>query len=290
MGGLGNQMFQYAFGKNISTKYGFELNLETFLYKKNNFKYLCKNIIKIIIAIFAKESVAKKIKEIGQNKRQYNLKYFELDNKTKKIKKSHLPVIKEQTEFCFDPTLVKNSDNFSYLGYFNNEKYFSEISDIIRNDFKLKKEYSDRLPQELVEKIDKNTSVSVHIRRGDYINNKNINQYHGTCDVAYYLRATKFLKDKLPNPIFFIFSDDIGWCKDNLNLGPETVFISGLKNYEDLILMSKCKHHIIANSTFSWWGAWLNPSLEKIVIAPKKWLNNPKIDTNTIIPDNWIRL
>jgi len=290
MGGLGNQMFQYAFGKNTSIKYGFELKFETYLYKKDRFKRFLKNIIKIIIAIFAKKGIIKKIEEIRQNKRQYDLKYFELDDKIKKIKKSHLPIIEERTEFCFDPELAKDKDNLSYLGYFNNEKYFSEISDIIRNDFKLKKRYTDLLPQELIKKINESVSVSVHIRRGDYINTKGINQYHGTCDIAYYQRATNFLKDKLLNPIFFIFSDDINWCKNNLQLESETIFISGLKNYEDLTLMSKCKHNIIANSTFSWWGAWLNPFPNKIVIAPKKWLNNPEIDTSTIIPDNWIKL
>ena len=136
-------------------------------------------------------------------------------------------------------------------------------------------------------------SVSIHVRRGDYLTNPVTFQTHGLCDIDYYKKAIDEILDLVDKPHFFIFSDDQSWAKSNIIFGAPTDYVmhnNSLKNYEDLRLMSYCRHHIIANSSFSWWGAWLGNNPEKIVIAPKKWFNDPKIDTTDLIPDTWLRL
>ncbi len=137
-------------------------------------------------------------------------------------------------------------------------------------------------------------SVSLHIRRTDFKNTKS-NTTHGICSLEYYGEAVKFISNKLVDPHFFVFSDDINWAKENLNLPYKLTFISGNsgdKSYIDMQLMSVCKHNIIANSSFSWWGAWLNSNMNKIVIAPRMWFFNKElnIQTNDLIPDEWIRM
>lgn len=165
--------------------------------------------------------------------------------------------------------------------YWQNEKYFLDYSNEIRQDFKLKFVSG--------KKITTPNSVSIHIRRADYVNIPRIAQAVGICTEAYYQKAIKFIAKKIKKPTFFIFSepDGLEWAKTSLKFDyPYTLVKSG-KDYEDLELMSSCQHNIIANSSFSWWGAWLNPNPQKIVIAPDPWFNNKKTE---IIPHGWIKL
>lgn len=136
-------------------------------------------------------------------------------------------------------------------------------------------------------------AVSLHIRRGDYISNATTNTIHGTCNLDYYKRAVEYIKKNSVSPIFFIFSDDIDWVKDNLHLNEKHYYIdwnNADTNYEDMRLMSLCKHNVIANSSFSWWGAWLNNNPKKIVIAPQKWFNDSKLNTFDVIPEKRIKI
>ena len=129
--------------------------------------------------------------------------------------------------------------------------------------------------------------VSVHIRRGDYLNN--VGRF-GLCELSYYREAIKYIKSIVDNPKFVFFSDDMAWAKDNID-NDEAVFVSwnqGKDSWQDMYLMSHCQHNIVANSSFSWWGAWLNGNPHKVVVAPKKWfMYSPNYD---IIPDNWITI
>ncbi len=141
-------------------------------------------------------------------------------------------------------------------------------------------------------KIDASKSISVHIRRGDYANDKVTNTYFGTCPLEYYKQAMDYMRSKVNNPIFYFFSDDIEWVKKEFNEDENFVFISNpkLQDYEELILMSQCSHNIIANSSFSWWGAWLNDNPAKLVVAPKKWM---RVESNlqpNLIPEGWVRM
>jgi len=133
-------------------------------------------------------------------------------------------------------------------------------------------------------------SVSIHFRRGDYVTNPLTSQHHGVCSNKYYQDAISLLKSKISQPHFFLFSDEPEWLKTNVSLQEPFRIIDNNPGYVDLYLMSNCKHNIIANSSFSWWGAWLNNNPDKIVIAPHKWFNEPGINTYDLIPETWIRL
>ncbi len=147
--------------------------------------------------------------------------------------------------------------------------------------------------KDIGEMIQSFKSVSLHIRRGDYVSNKVTNQVHGVCDLNYYSHAISYIAERISNTHLFVFSDDPEWAKGNLKTEIPTFFVDNNradKDYEDLKLMRQCKHNIIANSSFSWWGAWLNQNAGKIVIAPKKWFNDKSINTKDLIPEKWIRL
>ncbi|MBS1565210.1 MAG: alpha-1,2-fucosyltransferase, partial [Bacteroidetes bacterium] len=145
----------------------------------------------------------------------------------------------------------------------------------------------------VLERVEKTNAVSLHIRRGDYVTVAHTNQLHGTCSIDYYQRAAELIADVSPDPVFYIFSDDIAWVRENLQLPFPIVFVEGNDEahaYEDMRLMSRCRHHILANSSFSWWGAWLNGRPDKIVVAPQKWMNNDSIVPKDLIPVSWKRL
>lgn len=283
-GGLGNQMFQYAVGQAIA--------------KKN------KAILKMDLSGYDNQT--------GMTPRQYELFLFNIqenfstpdDNKKIKgrepnnlfkkfLNKLHIKYYKpnyiKEKHFNFNPEILKLKDDIFLDGYWQTEKYFKDIEDIIRSEFTLKTEYSNLNP-ELIAKISSCNSVSMHIRRDDYITNQNTNEFHGIYSLDYYKKAIDLIAEKFPNPIIFIFSDDLKWCEENIKIKYPIVFVKGNKNYEDLIIMSKCQHNIIANSTFSWWGAWLNNNPNKIIIAPQKWFNNPNINYSDIIPSTWIKI
>ena len=145
----------------------------------------------------------------------------------------------------------------------------------------------------MAEQISSSTPVSIHIRRGDYVNDSHTNSVHGTCGLDYYQNAMKLISGRVDKPTFFCFSDDIEWAKNKLHAQYPIIYVdhNGLDNAsEDMRLMSQCKHNIIANSSFSWWGAWLNSNPDKIVIAPTKWFQKEDYDTRDLIPAGWIRL
>jgi len=183
-------------------------------------------------------------------------------------------------------------DNIYLEGYWQSEKYFKHIESIIRNDFTYINETdSDNL--KILNRIKGSESIAIHFRRGDYINNRKTNEVHGICSMEYYNSAVDYIAQKVSSPYFFIYSDDIEWVKRNLSIKYNKMFVdinTPEKASNDLRLISNCKHQIIANSSFSWWGAWLNQNPEKIVIAPKKWFMDEKRNTSDLIPEKWIRL
>ena len=168
-----------------------------------------------------------------------------------------------------------------------------DIAEIIRREFTVKVPQT-RKNKKLEKEIISCESISLHIRRGDYVSDAHINKLHGCCSIDYYLRCVKLMNTKVKNAHFFIFSDEPEWVSDNLKLpSPMTVIDrnGADKDYEDLHLMSQCRHHIIANSSFSWWGAWLNPRRDKMVFAPKQWFGQEKQATRSmedLTPATWI--
>jgi hypothetical protein len=177
------------------------------------------------------------------------------------------------------------------MGYWQSEKYFSEFSQQIRRDFSFCKPLSSD-NEEFANEINHINAVSLHVRRGDFVNNPTTLATHGLCSLDYYRAAVQYISYRVNQPHFFIFSDDIAWTKENLEIVFPCHYVDhnqGAESHNDMRLMSLCQHHIIANSSFSWWGAWLNPSKEKIVIAPKRWFAK-QIDTRDLLPPSWVVL
>ncbi|MBO7258018.1 MAG: alpha-1,2-fucosyltransferase, partial [Alphaproteobacteria bacterium] len=222
------------------------------------------------------------------------------DIRLNKPEHEDIPVFKnleaKKTTFIGDVFIDKNGldpldhDRYVYLwGLFQNERYFLKYRKEILKAFRFKENMSNKNKQ-LVKSIQNSNSVAVHIRRGDYLA-KNGDQH--VLSPTYYKLATNYIAERVKNPHFYIFSDDMKWVKENIKLPYPHTFVEhnyGDYSYNDMRLMSLCKHNIIANSTFSWWGAWLNKNPNKIVITPDIWLKKDTNFINNIVPQNWIRL
>ena len=273
IGGLGNQMFQYAAARSLA--------------KLNN-----TNVM-LDLSWFNQE-----FDTSTTTPRHYELTCFRLDATTEKdrsttLQKLRLRRAKKYTEphFHYDVNFTKLPKNTVLNGYFQSEKYFSGIREILLQDFSWMKE-PQGMNKDLLEQITSDaSSVSVHVRRGDYVSNKNAAKFHGLTGVEYYKAAVKEMTKHVKKPNLYVFSDDPEWCEKNLKFTQTTTYVShNTDGSEDMRLMKNCKHNIIANSSFSWWGAWLNNNPGKIVIAPKQWFSHSESNTNDVIPDLWQKL
>ena len=282
-GGLGNQMFQYAVGRALSLRLKTNLGLDSSWFDDN--KYLDTNRQ---FGLDAFNIASRKLERV-------DLKGIKLRRFFSKFGLSSKNYIKEKY-FNFNKDIVHLSDDVYLDGYWQSEKYFSDFEETIKNDFNLRYPLSREAAgvHEII--IHAPVSCAIHIRRGDYVVNPGINFYHGACSLRYYRDAVDYIKKySLSTEVsFFVFSDDINWVKKNFII-EKGIFIEfenrdGFKDQEEMILMSRCQHQIIANSTFSWWGAWLNKNKQKIILAPDKWFNNVLIDTKDLLPDSWIKI
>lgn len=286
IGGLGNQMFQYAAGRTLSLRLGVQLKLDTRDFSgyqlhqgfELNRLFNCNAEIATEIDL-AKTLGWQKMKLAQRFLRKPQLKQFRHENY----------VVEPHFNYWSDISQLK--DNIYLDGYWQSEQYFIEFTDKIRTEFTFKLPLSLK-NNEISTHISQVNAVSLHVRRGDYANIPKTIATHGLCSLDYYRAAIDYVSAHVVQPHFFIFSDDIAWVKANLNIGSSAFFIdhnTNQESYNDMRLMSLCKHNIIANSSFSWWGAWLNQNAEKIVIAPRQWFSRPT-DTSDLIPANWIRL
>ena len=261
-GGLGNQMFQYALGRKLSVLQKTELAFDISWYEKSpNRKFLLDNF----------QVLGKPI------------------SRSNRVKKLFTKKIKEQS-FLFDSRILSAGKN-SYLdGYWQSPKYFDDIENILRKDFTLKNPQSEKY-ETMLKKIAETNSVSLHIRRGDYLAVKNTAVYT-PCSMEYYKKGIEYIVSKVGMIDICIFSDDTAWVKENLKTNFPILFVSdeGFSDYQELLLMSACKHNITANSTFGWWGAWLNKNPQKTIITPKKWFSDENKNQSDLIPPTWIQL
>jgi Glycosyl transferase family 11 len=274
-GGLGNQLFQYAAGRQLAERNHTTLKLDIENFKKDKRReYLLNHFaIKKSFCTSLDKTLIK-----GKNRIK------KLRNKDEEV------TIYVEKSLAFDEKVTELGNNVYLDGYFGNEKYFISIERIIRDEFRVT-DTPDSINEKYLQKIRSTNSVALHVRRGDYVSNKETNAIHGVCSVAYYKEAILQIAMKTSSPHFFIFSDDIPWVKENLVVNEFPVEYIDHNNdipYEDIRLMYSCKHAIIANSSFSWWGAWLNDNAGKIIIAPEKWNNIPGNETE--LPRQWIRL
>lgn len=286
MGGLGNQMFQYAAARRLSYVSGVQLKLDLSWFDtvcegvtERNYQLHPFNIVASIATPAETAQFARPLGKIAGFARRY------LPLGTSYLQEKH---------FHFDPAMLKPRRRAYLDGYWQNEKYFEDVKEVIARDFTFKAP-PEGLNRTLAEEVGGSgkDNIALHIRRGDYVNNPAVANFHGACSRQYYNAAISMLGQLLDNPHFFIFSDDPDWVTANFTIThPFTVLGHNGpdRGWEDLRLMSLCKHHIIANSTFSWWGAWLAANPQKVVIAPRSWFNNANIDTKDLLPDSWIKI
>jgi len=278
-GGLGNQLFQYAAGKTLAQLNNTFLKLDVSEFDKNKLRSFDLLSFETNILTAAKEDINNLLPSHNFEKA---FQYFSpLKKRTYYREKS----------FSFDERVLRLGSNVYLKGYFQSEKYFLPAKDVIRRDFTFKGSVVNHLA-EFASQLNTTNSVSIHVRRGDISKNPDMSEYHGTLEKEYYMAAINLVNSKIENPVFYFLSDDINWVTENLSI-PNAFYLSGgisKNHFEDLYLMSQCKHNIIANSSFSWWGAWLNDNQNKIIIAPEKWFNKGPKDTQDIIPKGWIKI
>lgn len=285
-GGLGNQMFQYALGRRLSLDRKTPLLFDLSPFKIDHLRTYSLDCFVLSANIANPADVQRfslfKRKEGGDiRSRLYNLLAARWNRYAK------------EKQFHFDPDVLKVSNDAYLEGYWTSEKYFDDIRQIILDDFRLREALSGK-NKEVAHMMSSTESVSVHIRRGDYASDPETNSIFGTLDASYYAEAFKNLAKQVSNPELFVFSDDMEWVRRNLPLPFKATYIdwNGSMAHQDLRLMSLCKHHIIANSTFSWWGAWLGENPDKVVIGPTRWFKSQKksVDTKDVLPESWIKI
>ena len=287
MAGLGNQMFQYAAGRRLSILHQTALKLDIthyqrYRYRKYGLQHFC------IQEAFATPQEIARVR--GTPKSGLARITAGLNRKLNPFYRP--PIFAELYVRPFDPRIWDTPKDVYLAGYWQSEAYFQDIQDIIRREFVLRNK-PDRQNQEMAAKITDTTSVSIHVRRGDYVSDAHINQVHGCCGLDYYGQCVRLIAEYVPNPHFYVFSDDPAWTQENLSMGYPTTLVSHngtVRGYDDLRLMALCQHNIIANSSFSWWGAWLNANPDKIVLAPQRWFRDPALDASDLIPDGWIKI
>lgn len=267
-GGLGNQMFQYAFYLQLKKRYPLDIfffDIEQSQECHNGFE---------LDKIFHVDTL-----KYARNYRRLKRHCPQLLDKFHTIKQEH--------SLEYNKEIIEANHLLSrYNGFWQSEKYFLPIEQDVREAFSFNIELLNNGTRAIAKEIEGEETVSVHIRRGDYLTSSDF----GVCAIDYYKRAMSFMSEKLNSPTFVFFSDDMDWVKENISC-PNAIYVScnhGAESWQDMYLMSLCKHNIIANSSFSWWGAWLNPNPHKIVISPKQWFLS--IDNYDIIPEKWIKL
>lgn len=279
-------MFQYAAGRSLSTYSQSELFLDLRDFK--GYEFQRRYELETVFALTVKEASPELIHQrIGWRDQKYLQKLLKRPQFSK-YRGSNLII---EPHFHYWPGFFGASSDAYLYGYWQSEKYFKSIEDIIRSDFQFHPPLDSRNIS-VQNSMYETQSISLHIRRGDYLTDLKTTKVMAVCSLDYYQRAVDHIRANVWDPVFYIFSDDIEWARKNFDFCTNSIYIDhnqDLDSYKDMQLMSSCKHHIIANSSFSWWGAWLNASLEKIVIAPKQWFANRNNDQD-LIPESWIRL
>lgn len=279
VGGLGNQMFQYAAARSLADQWGVGLELDIRPFQ--NYQLFDYQLSKFNIRANLADT---------NNLNKSHPRWLELlYEKIPRFPKKNSWYV--QPDFAFDKNWGQN-DSVEYTsGYFQSEKYFLDNRENLLNDFTLMTQF-EGAHLDLVSRAQNTHSVAIHIRRGDYVNNKKTREIHGICSKTYYEKAMQQLASEHDNLVFFLFSNDHQWALDNLKFPGELVVVSG--NQEDpeidMMMMSNCRHHIIANSSFSWWGAWLCTHVNKSVVAPEPWFQSEKLQSQDVVPVSWRKI
>lgn len=282
LGGLGNQMFQYAAGRALAIANEAELKLDLIEMGAYKLRPFALDQFNIKAAIAQPDEVPAKPKR--GLLRKFTSAFKPDRSSCERIVENGL---------TFDSRVPALRGSLHLSGYWQSEQYFASSADSIRSDFSLKSPLGPARQDVLARIGAATTPVSIHVRRGDYVTNPSANAVHGTCEPPWYHEAMRRMLDRAGDASFFVFSDEPQWARDNLQSSRPMVFIEPQndgRDGEDMHLMAACHAHIIANSSFSWWGAWLNPRPNKRVIAPRQWFRAPDKDDRDIVPATWERL
>lgn len=278
-GGLGNQMFQYACGRALALRTGGDLVLDWRDFRAGQGQVPGLSHLNIT----TRPAKAGDLPPARSQPLRHAL--------WRALKQD--PRLVRQRGLGFDPDIHALEGHICLHGYWQSERFFADAADMIRGELQVRAK-PDQPNTMLLREIAQRPSVSLHVRRGDYVSNPKAHAVHGTCSLDYYNRAAEHVAGRMrQEPVFYVFSDEPDWAFDHLRLPFEQHIVTNndsSHNYEDLRLMAACRHHIIANSSFSWWGAWLNPSADKIVVAPSPWFADPKISNPDILPPGWVAL
>lgn len=289
MGGLGNQMFQYACGRSISLDLGEKLILDTSYFQTRK-QASRTGVTMWSYSLYHLNVHYDSIK--NSIVRKYKMKAIEIfARRFPPFIQILFPKYVVEKDGQYIPDICKKGENLYLIGHWASEKYFKHNEDIIRHDFQVLTPQNE-INRELSNKISHVNSVCLHVRRGDYVTSAVCNDLYYHCTPDYYHNAISYIAERVIDPVFFVFSDDIKWARENILTSYEVHYMdqnNSATAYEDLRLMMSCKHFIIPNSTFSWWGAWLGNFNGKIVIHPEFYFSNTEIKTE-IYPDSWVRM
>ena len=292
VGGLGNQLFQYAMGRSLSFRNNQPLVLDLAWFDQ------VKNEAAGITTI-----------------REYALEPFNLPVRTqcvglprpkadgvigrilrrfiRTLPRHHIGHrIYAEPWFRFDAGVLALHGPVWLDGYWQSPKYFSDIAALLRKELGQPGKVS-LLTRDMLKEIGRYDAICLHVRRGDYVTNQNAAAIHGLCSPDYYILGLSHVLGGLQNPHCFVFSDEPAWARSNLHLPVPTTVVdinSPAAAHEDLWLMSACSRFVIANSSLSWWGGWLSNAPNKVVVAPKAWFADGHIDTSDLIPTEWVRI
>ncbi len=290
-GGLGNQLFQFATALSLAKKNHARVFLDLSWFDKDH-----------LSAGETPRAYALGVYDLGcnvlikNNRRKASHKQLTryIDTVVRRVKKYinlGIPHFHEKS-MKFHPNLIQSELPIWLDGYWQSYKYFEDIKPALREMIAFSRNMNSTM-QAIYKDILVKDAICIHVRRGDYVTNPSAAQFHGLCDLSYYYSGINLVIKNLLNPHAFIFSDDPLWVRSNFKLQiPSTIVdINGSDEaHQDLWLMAACKHFIIANSSLSWWGAWLSDQSDKIVVAPNQWFLNCQMSTEDLIPDQWIRI
>ena len=286
--GLGNQMFQYALARHLSIKKHVPFKFDTTSFAYDPFdRIYTLGYFDIVEAIASPKEIDLVIRKKGLKRTLYQ-------SIEKRVRPFHKRTFVKERYRGFDPDIFNLSFNkdLYFDGGWQSEFYFKDIQDILRKEFTVRNPPQGK-NESVLHQIQNHESVCFHVRRTDYVTHPVSKNKHGGLSMAYYTQAASIIADKVKDPYFYIFSDDPEWVQKYIKLPYPFMYVTfnGFdQDYEDLRLMKNCKHFIIANSTFSWWAAWLGSNPEKIIIAPERWYLDSAIKNDDIIPEQWIKL
>ena len=277
-GGLGNQLFQYAVGRRLSLTLGVPLKLDISFYKRHSQRTYELHRFCIEAGITTPWEVAR-----WRGPRL-------LTRITQPL--GLLPRLVSEKSFEFDPAIVHLQDGRYLEGYWQSYRYFADVAPQIRSELSVGTPPPDA-DRSLLDRMAQCNAVCLHVRRGDYVSNPIARQYHGLCTSEYYRTAVESIASQLRAPELFVFSDDMPWVRQNLRFELPTAYVEhhGVDSAPlELRLMAGCRHFVIANSSLSWWAAWLSANENTIVYAPRRWFADPSINTSELTPPAWHRL